>query len=114
MEKHAPVITKTLKDNLDPPWIDAEYKFNRRKRRQLEKLNKKNKEKRDKYIIQRKLCAEMAITKQKEYYSKIINGAGNDQKMLFKIANELFDKKKRRIMPEHDGSVKLANEFNKY
>ena len=56
----------------------------------------------------------MAITKQKEYYSKIINGAGNDQKMLFKIANELLDKKKRRILPEHDDSVKLANEFNKY
>ena len=53
MEKHAPVITKTLKDNLDPPWMDAEYKFNRRKRRKLEKLNKRNKEKRDEYIKQR-------------------------------------------------------------
>ena len=34
--------------------------------------------------------------------------------MLFKIANELLDKKKIRILPEHDDSVKLANEFNKY
>ena len=114
IEKHAPIITKTLKDNLDPPWMDAEYKSNRIKRRKLEKKIKRNKENRDEYIKQRKLCAEMAITKQKEYYSKIINGAGNDQKMLFKIANELLDKKKRRILPEHDDSVKLANEFNKY
>ena len=45
----------------------------------LEKKNKRNKENRDEYITQKKLCAEMAITKQEEHYSKIINGIKDDQ-----------------------------------
>ena len=56
----------------------------------------------------------MAISKQKEHYSKIISEAGADQKTLFKIANELLDKNKVRILPEHDDPVTLANEFNRY
>ena len=65
VEKHAPIITKTIKKNLDPPWMDAEYKQNRSKRRKLEKEIKRNNEKRDEYIKQRKLCAEMAIDNQR-------------------------------------------------
>ena len=114
VEKHSPVITKTIRENLDPPWMDAEYKLNRSKRRKLEKESKKNKEKRDAYVAQRKLCAEMVVNKQREHYSKIITEAGNDQKTLFKIANELLDKNKVRILPEHDDPAKLANEFNRY
>ena len=56
----------------------------------------------------------MSILKQQEYYSKIVADAGHDQKTLFKVANELLDKNKVRVLPEHDSAITLANEFNRY
>ena len=54
------------------------------------------------------------MVKKHEYYSKIVTNAGNDQKTLFSVANELLDKGKVRSLLEHDDPIKLANEFNKY
>ncbi len=56
----------------------------------------------------------MSIAKQKEYYSKVMDNAGNDQKMLYKVVNEVLDKKKIRSLPEHEDPTHLANEFNEY
>ena len=56
----------------------------------------------------------MAIRKQEHFYSGLISEAGGEQEALFKIANNLLDKKKVRTLPEHDNPVKLANEFNTY
>ena len=114
IERHSPLITKTVKNNKDPLWMDAEYKLNRAKRRNLERRSKRNQELKGKYVEQRNLCVRMAINKQEDYYKKIISEAGGNQKALFKIANDLLDKKKVRILPEHEDPVKLANEFNKY
>ena len=116
VDKHAPLVTKSIKRNEEPPWMDADFKQNRAKRRKLEKKWKRNstEENREAYIIQRRLCAELCKNKRTEYYSKIVENAGNDQKTLFKIANELLDKNKTRSLPEHEDPVKLANEFNKY
>ena len=65
VEKHTPMITRTIRENQDPPWMDTEFKLNRAKRRKL-------------------------------------------------LANELLDKRKVRVLPEHDDPVKLANDFNRY
>ena len=42
VEKHTPMITRTIRENQDPPWMDAEFKMNRAKRRKLEKDYRKN------------------------------------------------------------------------
>ena len=39
VDKHAPIITRTVCNWDDPPWMDSEYKSNRCKRRKLEKTN---------------------------------------------------------------------------
>ena len=116
MEKHAPLISRTITEQDDPTWMDTEYKLNRAKRRKLEKQwrQSKTEENRKAYVTQRHYCAEMSISKKKEYYSKIVTEAGNDQKSLFKVANELLDKNKVRSLPDHEDPVKLANEFNEY
>ena len=51
---------------------------------------------------------------QKDIVDKVVSDAGNDQKTLFTVANELLDRKKVRTLPEHEDPVLLANEFNKY
>ena len=92
------------------------FRDNRRKRRRLEKKWRKNKNEEDRkeYIEQRKVCAELSASKQNEYYTKLVDDAGNDQKSLFKVANHLLDKGKTRVLPEHTDPLQLANRFNKY
>ena len=116
VDKHAPLVSRTIKTNNDPRWMDAEFKRNRAMRRKLEKKWKKERtdENREAYVTQRRFCAEICINKKQEYYSKLLENAGNDQKTLFKVANELLDRNKVRSLPEYDDPVKLANEFNKY
>ena len=97
-------------------WIDVEYKKCRAIRRKYERNWKKNRtaENRDNYINQKKICAEMAITKQTEYYAKVVEGSGNCQKTLFKIANELLDKTKEKVLPSYSDSKEMADAFNNF
>jgi hypothetical protein len=66
IDKYAPIVTKTVREKAKIPWMDGEFKSNRRKRRQLEKKwrKDKNEENRTNYINQRNLCADMSISKQ--------------------------------------------------
>ena len=116
VDKHAPVITRTVKYNDSPRWMDAEYKRNRAKRRQLERKWRRNKTDlhRQQYEEQRQLCAHLSIEKQKTYYSKLIEENGNDQRALFNVVNNVLDKKKIRTLPKYDDPTKLADEFNEY
>ena len=70
--------------------------------------------KQNKLNLSRKICVELAILKQKNYYSKCINDSGNCQKSLFKIANELLDEIKQKVPPSHSDPKQLAEDFNTY
>ena len=116
VDQLVPYAEKTLKPRQKIAWMDEEFKSNRRIRRQLEKKWRKNRteETRKMYITQRKLCAKMSVAKQNSYYSKLIENAGNDQKTLFSVANNLLDRGKTRTLPEHTDALKLANDFNEF
>ena len=115
VDKHSPILKIKCKTT-QPPWIDEEYKKNRAIRRRYEKDWKKNRTEmnQSKYIDQKNLCAELALTKQNSHYSKVIQDAGNCQKSLFKIANELLDKSKQKVLPTYTDPRQLADEFNKF
>ena len=70
--------------------------------------------KQNKLNLSRKICVELAILKQKNYYSKCINESGICQKSLFKIANELLDEIKQKVPPSHSDPKQLAEDFNTY
>ena len=56
----------------------------------------------------------MVISKQSEHYNKLIENAGTCQKSLFKIANNLLDKTKVKVLPSYNDPKRLANDFNRY
>ena len=116
LNEKAPLLTKTITKQNQPKWIDHEYKKSRIMRRKLEKAWRKNKtsENRVKYVEQRKICAELSISKQQEYYAKLVDGSSSNQRSLFKVVEQLQDKKSTRILPQHTDPKKLANEFNEY
>ena len=115
VDKHSPVVVKKCQPST-APWIDTEYKRNRAMRRKYERewKNNRTEENRTKYIDQKKVCSDLALSKQTDHYSKIIHDAGNCQKSLFRVANELMDKTKEKVLPFHSDPKKLANEFNEY
>ena len=115
VDKHSPVVEVKCAVT-KPPWLDNEYKNSRALRRKYEKEWKKNKTEvcRTKYVNQKKVCAEMVLVKQNAHYSRIIQDAGKCQKSLFKVANEMLDKTKVKVLPAYDDPKVLANEFNEY
>ena len=116
VNKHAPMITRTRKSNNNPPWMDAEFKRCREKRRKLEKKWKRSKSDEDRrnYEEQRLNCAQLSIEKQRKYYSNVIEENGNNQRSLFKVVNHVLDKNKIKTLPKYDNPTKLADEFNEY
>ena len=115
MDKHAPLQTKKFK-RPQPPWIDAQYREERAKRRKYEREWKRmrTEHNRDRYIRQKALCMELCAQKQKIHYTKIMQNAAGCQKTLFKIANTLMDKNECKVLPPHSDPEILANDFNNF
>ena len=115
VDKHAPVVCKKISQK-KPVWMDQEYCKCRALRRRYERLWKKNRTdvNRDNYVKQKNHCIELAVTKQKIYYTKLIEENGKCQKSLFKMANELLDKNSKKVLPSHEDSKQLANDFNQF
>ena len=115
MDKYAPMVTWKKKGS-HPPWMDNEYKQNRALRRKYERAWKKRRTDENMllYTQQKKRCTEIALEKQTNYYTKLVEDAGHCQKTLFKVANELLDKNEERVLPFHTDSKSLANRFNNF
>ena len=109
-------VTNTIQNALcncanEVVWMDAEYKQCRSLRRKLERKwkNSRTEENRNNYINQKKVCTEMAISKQTNHYSQLIQKSSGSQSNLFKLANNLLDKNSEKILPAHDDPKQLAN-----
>ena len=115
VDKHAPVVCKKISQK-KTVWMDQEYCKCRALRRRYERLWKKNRidVNRDNYVKQKNHCIELAVTKQKIHYTKLIEENGKCQKSLFKMANELLDKNSKKVLPSHEDSKQLANDFNQF
>ena len=100
LNRYCPLETKKVKKSKGPLWIDEEYKKARSERRKLERIWKKSKsvENRQRYVEQRNLCAQLALSKKERYYSKVIDSAENKQRLLLKVAGKLLDKRDERIL----------------
>ena len=84
LDEVAPVKIRTITTSNKPKWIDEEYRKSRRERRKLEKLWKKNRSEinQERYVEQRRKCAELSVTKQKIFYSNIIDSSSGNQNSL--------------------------------
>lgn len=117
LNKVAPLQSKAFPISSAPPWIDAEYRFNRASRRRLESKWRKSKLPEDKteYVSQRKFCANMCNEKRCSYYKNLIASKKGDQRALYSIVNGLFDKNKSSCtLPEHNNPKELANTINDF
>lgn len=113
MNRHAPIVTKKVKIVPNAPWFDMEYKETRKQRRRAEKKWKRtrNPDNKEEFKLRRKQTTDLALQKKQQYYTEKVKAAENKPKELFKIVNELRDKRKERSLPSASSDEELANKF---
>ena len=118
IDKHAPLLTKSIRDLPHSPWFDSEYKNLRKLRRRAERLWLKTKslDDKEKFIVLRKETNSLAHTKKKSFFTSNFNRYNNSQKSLYAFANNFLDKSNELILPSAnpDQMQDVADKFNNF
>ena len=116
LNKHAPLITKSVRSRSNTEWYTNDMQVAKREKRQAERLWR-----RTGLTIHRKVylkkCANMnkRATKAKlNHFSSKVIAAGRNQKAIHKIANSLTGGKIKNVLPSSDCQLSLANRFSKF
>ena len=115
MNKHAPVITKTIRLVPHAPWFDAEYASLRRQRRRAEKKFRKTGSEADEadYKHLHTQTSTLAQEKKKSYVTDKL-ASDTSSKNLYAIVDNLLDNDKEVLLPTSSSDITLANEFRTY
>ena len=111
VNKHAPILSKTISVVPDAPWFDAEYANLRKLRRKAEKRYRKSHLDADKKVYQtlRKQSVNLAFEKKKKLVSNKLEEGSS--KTLYAVVNELIDNKKVAVLPKSESDASLASRF---
>ena len=116
LDKHAPCVTQTVRDKKPTPWLKADIKEDKIKKRRLEKKWKRSKlqsdlqaykEQRNKYNISLNNLRE-------KYLSDLISKNRGNSREMFKALNYALHRKVNPPLPPHDDDTALANDFSDF
>ena len=114
LDQHAPFVTKKVAVVDSAPWFDTEYRELRKKRRRAERKKSKSHEC---HMIYKNLCEEANLLcnlKKKEYFKKILDNSRGNPKTLYKMVNNVMDRKQGKALPDNDNLEELASTFNTF
>ena len=102
MDKHAPLITKTITKRNNTKWFSPQLSTTKRKLRAAEKIWRKSKSNDDLLLFKQQSTIYIRIIKsaKKEYYIDTIKAAGDNIKTLFEISYSLLGRATTRILPD--------------
>jgi len=115
IDKHAPIMTKTIRLVPHAPWFDAEYADLRRKRRKAEKHFRKTGSQSDEaeYNKLRTQTTSLAQRKKKSYINDKLT-SNISSKNLYAVVNNLLDNNQELALPSSTSDIALANDFKTY
>ena len=113
LDKHAPATEKSTRSRPNNPWYDEEIHTARQVRRRFERRWKQSKSQHDldAFLQQRTQFNYLLDTKKSQYFQQIISDNHGNQKQLFRIFQQLCNKKLDTPLPNHDSGEQLANDF---
>ena len=116
LNKHAPKITKCIKEIPDCPWYTSELNKLKCERRKAEYKWRKSKSEQDHEAFKRcrNRFRNKCETKKLEYYKNKVENCEGDQKKLFKVLESLTSRKNDTPYPEHSSVDELANKFGQF
>jgi hypothetical protein len=112
LNKHAPVITRTITLHPEAPWYNPVIDAAKKDRRKAENRWRKSQLTihRDLYVEKKQPVIDLLTSPKKNYYTEMIDKSA-DQKSLFKVVDKMTNKKSESVLPEHSTSQELANSF---
>ena len=115
LDKHAPLLTKTITLHPDTPWYNDEIDIAKKKRRHAERTWRKTQltVHREIFLNEKQNVNNLITSSKQKYYNKLISESSN-QKNLFKIVDKLSHKKTYPVLPDHTSSEELANRFGEF
>ena len=114
LDEHAPIVTKEIAVVDSAPWFDSEYREIRKKRRRAEKKKHKSSEH---HKIYSDLCNEatqLSNSKKKQFFKKMLSNSNKNPKVLYKMVNNVMDRKQMHALPCTENLEDLATSFNNF
>lgn len=112
MDKHCPVIEKTMKENYKP-WIDNDLRCLRRKRRAAERAWRQGKGEKRIYVNLRNQFTSLEEEKRRVYNRRALLASSGDTKTLYKKLNRLLGKTSHDL-PSHSDPKLLSEDFKEF
>ncbi|XP_060553020.1 uncharacterized protein LOC132714233 [Ruditapes philippinarum] len=116
IDKHAPLITKTIVLRPSNPWFNDELHEAKHSKRKLERKWKRSQLTVD-HEIYRSQCAyvnKLLKRTRISFYAEKIESCGRDQKTLFKVTKNLLGRTDEVVLPVASSSADLAQEFSDF
>jgi len=116
IDKHAPLITKTITLRPHAPWYDDTLREAKHERRKAERKWRHTHLVEDKRLYKDKCNRMNALLSnaKKVYYNKKITDAGKDQKQLYKITRSLLGDTNDVSLPTNNSELGLAENFGHF
>ena len=116
VDKHAPLVTKTITVRPNSPWYTDDIGVEKSTRRRLERRWRRTllPEHRLAYVAQCKLVKGLVLNAKTKYYSNLISESSSNSKALFQTIDQLLHRKPETRLPYAPSPLHLANQFGDF
>ena len=116
LDRHAPIMTKTITVRPLVPWCDDEIREARRERRKAERQWRYARSLSDLAVIKGKknYATHLINEARKRFYSNVINENSSSQRDLFSTTRKLLKQDNETLFPPFKDKLQLANEMGDF
>ena len=113
IDKHAPLVTKTVFHREPVPWFNANIRTAIQKRRKLEAIWRKTRSPSDRsnFVNQRNYVKTVVNSSKHDYYVNFVTANCNDPKRFWSSLNRLLHRRKITSLPAFDSPIQAADSF---
>ena len=116
LDRHAPSVTRRVRDRPSAPWLTTDIRMARRRRRRAERRWRKTHltVHREIFITERDTVRMCVQEGRRTFYNDRINCTESSSKQLFAVTNELLGKPKMKSFPSNIPRSELPQRFCEY
>ena len=116
LNKHAPLLTKTVSERPPTPWMTQEILKAKVRRRRLERVWRRTRYRhnRSRYRVQCNLCNRIMEKAKANFYGNIILEDSEDPKKLWKSINNILHRFPASSLPENLSVKTICEKFTNF
>ena len=116
LNKHAPVKSKVVRIRPDTRWYNEDIAHGKIIRKQMERLWRTSglEIHRQMYVAQRQTVQSLIRSAKVTYYKGLVEGCSGDSKKLYRLANDLLNRKATSVLPDYNVAEELACKFSTF